>query len=77
LEKADKVKQLFRGVFDLNCTVRTMYAYAYTERQAWATMCRRIAKADGVSIGAVMALFDGSRENYRINIETEMKELAE
>jgi hypothetical protein len=36
--------------------------------------CRRIAKKDGVSPSDAMSLFDGSRDNYRITIETEFKE---
>jgi hypothetical protein len=46
-----------------------MYAFAYTEKQAWMVFCRRMAQKDGVSLPSVMALFDGSRDNYEITIE--------
>ena len=48
-----------------------MYAYAYTKRQAWAIMCRRLAEKDGVGVLTVMSLFDGKSENYEITIERE------
>jgi hypothetical protein len=70
------LKKLFRGAFNLNSIVRIEYARAYTERQAWALMCKRMAKKDGVSDSSVMGLFDGSRDNYRISIEPETQRTA-
>lgn len=69
-----KCKSLWRGCFNFRQSARIEYAYAFSERQAWVVMCRRIAKKDGVSPGMVMAIFDGSRDNYRITIETEFRE---
>jgi len=67
------LKQLFRGAFKLNHVTRIEYAYAYTERQAWAVMCKRMAKKDGVTDQAVMGLFNGDRDNYQITIEVEIR----
>lgn len=63
------IKQLWRGAFKVGHGVVILYAYAYTERQAWMVMCRRIAKHDGVPIGAVMDTAD-----YSITKEMEITE---
>ena len=69
-----KVKTLFRGAFNFHQTAKVMYTYAYTERQAWAVFCQRLAKKDGVHPSAVYGIFDGSRDNYEITVELEVKE---
>jgi hypothetical protein len=63
------LKKLFRGAFNLKRVVRIEYARAYTERQAWALMCRRMAEKDGVHPSVVMGLFDGSQDNFKIERE--------
>jgi len=68
------IKKLFRGAFNLNRAPVVMYAHAWTERQAWLVFCRRLAKRDGVHPSHVMSIFDGSKANYEITIETEYKE---
>lgn len=60
------VKPLWRGVFNFQREVRILYARAYTEKQAWLVMCRRIAKIHDVHLINVMAYFDGSKPNYEI-----------
>jgi hypothetical protein len=69
-----KPKTLFRGAFNFNRSVRIEYAYANSCRQAWLIICRRLAKKDGVDPRMVMGLFDGSRDNHSITIETEFTE---
>lgn len=69
-----KVKSLWRGCFNFHQTAKVMYAYAFSERQAWAIFCQRLAKKDGVHPSAVYGIFDGSRDNFSITIETEFKE---
>ena len=69
-----KIKTLFRGAFNFHQTAKIMYAYAYTERQAWTIFCQRLAKKDGVHPSVVYGIFDGSRPNHEITIETEWKE---
>ena len=68
-----KVKHLWRGVFNLNRKVRIMYAYAFTEKQAWMVFCKRVADKDGVSARQVMDYFSDS-EKYEISKEVEFKE---
>ena len=68
------MKSLFRGAFNYRQSSKVMYAYAHTERQAWFVFCQRLAKKDGVSPSMVMGLFDGTRANYEITIEMEMRE---
>ena len=69
-----KVKTLFRGAFNFHQTAIVLYRYAHTERQAWLQMCRYLAEKDGVLPSVVLTLFDGSRDNFEITIETEWKE---
>ncbi len=69
-----KIKSLWRGCFNFRQSVKVMYAFAYTERQAWAVFCQRLAKRDGVHPSVVMGLFDGKRDNFEITVETEFKE---
>ncbi len=68
------MKNLWRGAFNLRQTVVILYRHAYSHKQAWLIMCRHMAKTDGVDLRVVMSLFDGSRDNYEITIETEFKE---
>jgi len=68
------VKQLWRGAFNLNRIARIEYAYAFTERQAWTIMCKRMAKKDGVPDRYVMQLFNGDQDNYQITRELEVTE---
>jgi hypothetical protein len=66
VEAVKKRKKLYRGVFNYNRVVTAQYAYAYTERQAWAIMCKRLAERDGVGVLTVMQKFDGKADNYEI-----------
>lgn len=69
------MKNLYRGVFSFNQFVeRPLYAHAHTERQAWKIMCDRLAKKHEVNPAMVYGMFDGSKQNYEITIETEFKE---
>ena len=63
------MKKLWRGAFNYSCSATVEYAYAYTERQAWLTFCRRLAKKHDVGLQTVMGLFDGSRHNFEITEE--------
>ncbi len=69
-----KCKTKYRGAFNFHQTAKVMYAYAYTERQAWVVFCQRLAKKDGVHPSAVYGIFDGSRPNFSIEVEVEYKE---
>ncbi len=72
-----KIKQKWRGSFNYSRQAYILYCYAYTERQAWVIMCRRLAKMQGVVPSVVMNYFNGSIRNYEITIETEYKEVKE
>jgi len=72
-----KLKQLYRGVFNYHGKVFPLYAYAYTEKQAWLVFCRRIARKLGVPLRVVMHYFSGEKNNYDINIELEVKEIKD
>ena len=67
-------KSLYKGLFSYRCELEKLFCYAYTKEQAKVTFFHRLAKKHDVSYGAVMSLFDGSRPNYEITIETEFRE---
>lgn len=63
-------KLFYKGVFNLRCEMDVMYAWAYSQKQAWSIFCRRMADKHTVPIGTVMEIFEQGKENYRISIET-------
>ena len=70
-----KCKTLYRGVFSYSRSVeKPIYRYAFTEKQAWRLMCDCLAKKHEVHPSHVLALFDGSKANFSIEIETEFHE---
>ena len=64
-----KVKDLYRGAFSYAHQVQILYAHAYTERQAWAIMCRRLSKIHDVGLPSVFNMFNGKKDNYTITRE--------
>lgn len=69
------VKQLFRGAFNYARSMEPIiYRHAYTKKQAWKIMCDEIAKRNGVPRSYVYGIFDGSKPNYEITVEMEVKE---
>ena len=74
-EKTKKrLKNLYKGIFNYSRGLDVLYAYAYSERQAFETMVRRLARDHDVSVAAVRGVFNGEKENYRIKIEMEVRE---
>jgi hypothetical protein len=71
-----KVKSLWKGVFVLNRETFILYAHAYTLRQAWLIMCRQIAKRQSVIPSMVTNYFNGEKDNFKITLEIEWKEVA-
>lgn len=70
-----KCKRLFRGLFNYNCGLERVFAYAYTKEQAHFIMCGRLAKRHEVHPSHVYALFSGDKSNFEITVETEFKEV--
>jgi ATP-dependent helicase YprA (DUF1998 family) len=71
---SSKTKQLYRGEFNYQYQMTILYRAAYTKPQAKEVMCRALAAKHDVSIQTVRSYFDGSKDNYSIEIETEYKE---
>ena len=68
------VKTLWRGAFNYQRSMEPIiYRYAYTERQAWKVMCDEIARRNNVPEAYVYGLFDGSKPNFEITIEKEVR----
>jgi hypothetical protein len=72
-----KYKNLWKGLFSYRSEMEVQYAYAYSKAQAKVMMLRRLANKHDVSYQAVFGMFDGSKPNYQIIIETEFKEVTE
>lgn len=70
----EKVKNLYEGKFNYSRQIYTLYAHAFSEPQAKEVFFRRLAKKHDVSIYTVRNQFDGSRDNFKIKIEMEIKE---
>jgi ATP-dependent helicase YprA (DUF1998 family) len=71
---ATKSKILWKGIFNYQYQMTILYRAAYTKPQAKEIMCRALAAKHDVSIQTVRSYFDGSKDNYSIEIETEYKE---
>ena len=66
-EKKSKVR--YRGVFNMSHSVHILYCFAVSERKAYVNFCSQLAKKHGVEIVWVMAMFDGSKDNFSITVE--------
>jgi deferrochelatase/peroxidase EfeB len=65
-----KSKSLYKGCFNLSREIIIRRAYAYSEEHARALLIRRIAKEKGLTgSGGLFKVFDGSKENFSIEIE--------
>jgi hypothetical protein len=69
-----KVKNLYRGVFNLRQSLPVKYAHAYSPAQAKTLMIKQIAKEQGVDKRLVFQCFKEHPENYNIRLEIEYQE---
>jgi len=65
------VKDLWVGCFNYYREIHIEYTYAYTERQAWLLMCKRLSHKVGVHPSVIMRYFDGESNNFSIRKEIE------
>lgn len=73
--KSKKCKSLFIGRFNLNRLSYVERCYAYSQKQAHFILCRRLAKKERVEPGMIYNLFDGSEDNFRVELEIEFEEV--
>jgi len=69
-----KVKTLYRGTFQTNKSLFIERVYAYSERQAWMLICKRIAKKQGAPYLTVVGWFSDP-EQYTITPEVVFEEV--
>jgi len=67
-------KSLFRGIFSLYSETLIERCFAYSPAQAHFLFCNRIAKRRGVPVRNIMQIFDGTRDNFSIQLEMEFTE---
>lgn len=72
-----KNKHCWKGIFNYSRELLVLFCYAFSEKQAKEVFFRRLAKKHGVSVYAVRQIFDGSKDNMSIKIETEFHEVAD
>jgi hypothetical protein len=70
-----EMKKKWKGVFSYRCELERLYAHAYSKEQARVVMCRRLAKKHDVHPATVLAIFDGSKDNF--SITEEVKEIED
>ena len=68
-----KIKNMWRGKFVFGGSSRVLYAHAYTKKQAFMIMCRRISVEDNLPFFQVYNYFN--HENSNVSLEIEYKEL--
>jgi len=71
------MKNLYRGMFSLAQEILVERVMAYSEKQAHFLFCNRIANRRGVPARNIMKIFDGSRDNFSIQLEMEFTESDE
>jgi len=69
--KSTKDKKRYKGVFMFRAQLYTDYCAAYSKRQAWLHFCRRLVRKHGVNMINIMAMFNGSKDNYYIQEDNE------
>ena len=69
-----KVKHLYLGYFQFRHKTFVERAYAFSEKQAYLVMCRRIAGKQGVEPWMVLKHFKASPDAWRVDLEIEWKE---
>ena len=62
-------EQLWRGVFMYSHEMIIKFSHAPNERAAKMRMINQLAKEHGVHASVVFSIFDGSKDNYRIEID--------
>jgi len=70
-------QQLYKGVFNYSCEMIIKYAYAPSPASAKTRMINQLAKEHDVHPSHVFGIFDGSKDNYRIEIDREWGEKHE
>jgi len=75
MAKSKKVKHLWRGKFIFGGESRVYYAHAFTKKQAFMIMCRRISMDDNLPFFQVYNYFN-ENENCTIEIEVEFQEVS-
>lgn len=62
-------KLLYTGTFNWHGEIETVYLYAKSERHAKALMTQHIARKKGVLPNVTTGYFDGSRDNFKVEVE--------
>jgi hypothetical protein len=60
---------LYKGVFNYQHEVHTIYCHAASLLQAYRLFMRRLSKIYDCSVVRMIAYFDGSKDNYTIRKE--------
>ena len=64
-------KPLWRIMLNFSCAVEIHYIHAYSQRQAFEIIFRRVAKQHNVPIQYVRGLFNGAQDNFGAEIDKE------
>lgn len=67
------INKLWRGIFNYSHEMVVKFSHAPTERAAKMRMINQLAKDHDVHPSTVYGIFDGSKDNYRIEIDPEWR----
>jgi len=68
-----KLKTLYIGMMQTRKKIYVERCMAYSEKQAWFLLCKRVSKKAGIPYNLVLDWFSNP-ENYSIRVEVEYKE---
>lgn len=67
-------KKLYVGDFRYNRELVTKHVFAFSGRQAKVLMMKQLAEDHGVNYSIVAGIFDGSKPNFDIKVDTKWRE---
>jgi len=77
LETLKGIKDLYLCRFNYQHEIYVERVMAFSERQAWVIVCKRIAKKVDRDPHSIMGLYGGQRDNFKIVKEIEFIEQEE
>ena len=63
------MKTFYKGTFNYQGEIHTFYCYAASREQAHKFFCRRLARVYEIHVSRFEAYFNGSKDNYKIEVE--------
>lgn len=72
-----KIKNRYVGVFNYQRETHILYTFAVSEQRAKINFLNQLSKKVDRSVYSLHGLYDGHRDNFSIQLETEFEEVEE